>query len=65
MSYTYEGHAPKKKKGMPWLVCQHCGLVYLKNEFTAWAIRMGCNANDHSGYAAARQKFTGRGNDTR
>lgn len=58
-SYTYEAHSPKKRKGMPWVVCSGCGLVYLKNDFTAWAIRMGCNNSDHPGFAAARHKFTG------
>ena len=60
MSYTYAAHSPKKRKNMSWLVCQHCGLVYVKNEFTAWAIRMGCNNVDHPGFADARHKFTGR-----
>jgi hypothetical protein len=36
------GHSPIKLRGLPWLVCKCCGLVYLRNEATARAIRAGC-----------------------
>lgn len=60
MSYTYEPHSFKKRKGIPWLVCQHCGLVCVRNSFTAWAVKVGCNNNEHPDLAAMRHKFTGR-----
>lgn len=28
--------------GIPWVVCQHCGLVALKNETTRLAVRAAC-----------------------
>jgi hypothetical protein len=58
MTYTYEAHSPQKRKNIPWPICKYCGLVYLNNDFTRWAVKMGCNNNDHPGYAAARLKFT-------
>lgn len=35
-------HVPTKLKAIPWLVCKHCGLVYLHNEATRRAIKEGC-----------------------
>jgi hypothetical protein len=35
--------------------CSKCGLVASKNEFTQWAMRMGCDHKEHSGYQAKRQ----------
>lgn len=32
----------KRFKKLPWLVCRHCGLVALKNQATADALRVGC-----------------------
>ena len=40
------GKAPHnwgKLRGIPWAVCQCCGLVWLKNEATAAAVRAGCD----------------------
>lgn len=54
-SYKYEAHAPTKVKFMPWLMCKHCGLVYLRNEFTNWAIKKGCLNHYHPG----RKRFVG------
>lgn len=41
--YSYSPHCPKKTKYCPWPVCSGCGLVYLHNNATAWAIQKGCN----------------------
>ena len=54
--YKYEAHSPKRRKGISWAVCEKCGLIYLKNPFTSWCIRMGCNSNDHPDYEKQRQK---------
>jgi hypothetical protein len=43
-------HAPVKRKGIPWLCCQRCGLVYLHNELTSWCIRMGCDHSERPEY---------------
>jgi hypothetical protein len=52
--YTMEHHAPVKLRSIPWLVCRKCGLVYLKNPFTAWCVKHGCNSEDHPSYARQR-----------
>lgn len=36
-------HNPGKLRGLPWLVCKCCGLVYLRNEATRKAISAGCD----------------------
>ena len=35
-------HETKRIKGLPWLVCRYCGLVYLRNDLTRRAISAGC-----------------------
>jgi len=45
--YKFEPHRPSKLASLPWMHCQKCGLVYLRNAFSQWAIRMGCNNEDH------------------
>lgn len=50
--YKLEPHAFAPSKKLPWLRCKRCGLLTLRNEFTEWCIRMGCNASDHPEYAA-------------
>jgi len=36
-------HAPVRLKGrLTWLVCRHCGLVWLRNPRTQAAIRRPC-----------------------
>lgn len=39
-------------------VCSRCGLVYLKNDFSEWSVKMGCNSSDHPSYQSKR-KLTG------
>lgn len=52
--YEMEPHAPVKLyKSIPWPVCKKCGLVYLKNDFTQWAIRKGCLNEYHPEYKRA------------
>ena len=43
LTYTYEAHKPVTSKAFPWLRCQHCGLLFLKNTATKKAIKAGCN----------------------
>lgn len=56
MTYKHENHSFSKRKNMSWVVCDNCGLVYLNNSFTAWSVRMGCNANDHPDYERIKKK---------
>lgn len=50
--YTMEPHHWKHVRFMSWQVCAYCGLVALKNDFTRWAMRMGCNYKLHRDYQA-------------
>ena len=50
--YKFEPHSPKKVKFLPWSVCT-CGLIYLRNELTAWCVSKGCNYDAHPQYKAA------------
>jgi hypothetical protein len=54
MKYEYEPHSVSKMKGIPWSVCNRCGLIYLHNDFTQWAIKKGCNNEDHQEYERMR-----------
>jgi hypothetical protein len=54
--YKFESHSKKHRKNLSWPVCEKCGLIYLKNNFTAWAIKNGCNSNDHPDYEKQRAK---------
>jgi hypothetical protein len=50
--YKLDPHAFAISKKMPWMRCKKCGLLNLRNAFTEWYIRMGCNAGDHPDYAS-------------
>lgn len=50
--YKLEPHEFGVTKKLPWARCKRCGLLTLRNDFTAWVTRMGCNASDHPEYAA-------------
>lgn len=39
-----------KKTRIPNQYCINCGLIYLKNELTEWAVRQGCNYKEHVSY---------------
>lgn len=56
--YKLEHHSFEFNSRVGKSVCKKCGLVYLKNEFTEWSVRMGCNSSDHSQYQSKR-KLTG------
>ena len=50
-TYKFEAHKPRQlTKRITVPVCQYCGLVYLKNKFTQWCIRMGCRHELHRDY---------------
>lgn len=50
--YRLEPHQFGTRKGIPWSSCKSCGLLNLRNELTAWCVKMGCNASDHPEYSA-------------
>lgn len=53
--YKMEPHSPKGLiVGKAY--CVKCGLVYLNNDFTRWAIRVGCNNEEHPDYKRMRAK---------
>lgn len=60
MTYTFEPHKWGNRKAISWAVCEHCGLLLLNNKFTQWAVKNGCNSNDHPEYNKARDKYTKR-----
>jgi hypothetical protein len=43
-------------KGLGKRVCKECGLVWLNNAFTRWAIRLGCDNAAHPDYQNQRDK---------
>ena len=60
IKYIYEKHSPISLKGSPWLYCKHCGLLYLRNEFTQWCVRMGCYNEYHPMYKKTLNRLTSK-----
>jgi hypothetical protein len=57
-TYKIEPHSFVSWKKISWMYCSKCGLVRLKNPFTAWADSKGCNYKDHPSYESQRAKTT-------
>ena len=53
-------HQWRKIRSLPWPVCARCGLVWLKNELTAWCVRHGCDHADRPDYRAAVDRLSQR-----
>ena len=53
--YKMEPHQFATVKKIPWLRCKSCGLLTLRNKFTQWCVKMGCNASDHPSYESHRR----------
>lgn len=51
--YKYEAHNYGGKVGH-WPCCVKCGLVLMKNDFSRWADKVGCNNKYHPSYASKR-----------
>lgn len=49
-NYEYDPHSSYRARAIPWAICKKCGLVYLHNKLTEWAIEKGCNYADHPSY---------------
>lgn len=45
-------------KGQAWSYCVSCGLLRLKNDFTEWCVKEGCEYSEHVDYAKKRKYFT-------
>lgn len=58
MKKKLEPHSWTGNKVLSRQVCRKCGLVALKNDFTAWCIQMGCDYRDHPEYEAKRMQYT-------
>lgn len=56
--YKFVGHSFRMVSRIGKSVCTNCGLVCLKNEFTEWSVKMGCNSSDHPSFESKR-KLTG------
>lgn len=41
-----------KRAPFPWAICDHCGLVRLKNKVTDLAVKLGCGWKEHPTYIA-------------
>ena len=53
--YKFKAHSfTKRVAGKQY--CSNCGLVSLNNDFTRWAVRMGCYNEAHPGYKSQRKK---------
>lgn len=53
IAFTHRSHSYSKWKQLPWMICDICGLVRLRNPITDWCDRHGCNNDDHPGYKRA------------
>ena len=51
--YKMRPHKPVKLAFLPWSVCQGCGLIYVRNALTAWAVAKGCDFSVHPEYKRA------------
>jgi hypothetical protein len=59
MTFKHEPHSFTGKAGrMP--VCVHCGLIPLNNLLTDWAMRNGCNHQDHPEWTRVRVELVRR-----
>lgn len=58
--YKLEPHHFTSKRRLAWPVCKGCGILLLKNEFTAWAAKMGCNAHDRPEFTARAKNAKAR-----
>jgi hypothetical protein len=38
--------------------CTKCGLIFLNNKFTEWAVAKGCNNEDSPEYERARKRLS-------
>lgn len=54
-SYKLINHSFEFNSRIGKSVCKSCGLIYLKNEFSEWSVRMGCMSSDHSSYESKRK----------
>jgi hypothetical protein len=53
VSFKVEPHSFRQVKRLQWPICANCGLVKLKNDFSDFCVKYGCNHSDHPGYKSA------------
>jgi hypothetical protein len=56
-AFKHQAHVWDKWQGIPWLVCNICGLVRLRNPITEWCDKHGCNHDEHPGYRKALERL--------
>jgi hypothetical protein len=56
VTFKLEPHNFRQTKSIPWPICSSCGLVRLRNPFTDWSVKMGCNSADHPDFAVQRRR---------
>lgn len=55
--YQYEPHNfSGRTPGNAYVHCVKCGLIMMKNGFSQWAQKVGCNAKYHPSYATQMAK---------
>ena len=57
-AHRCQAHRFGKITPIPWPVCMGCGLVLLRNAFTAWAAKVGCCNELHTEHTAHRRATT-------
>jgi hypothetical protein len=50
VTFEPEPHRFVKLGRLPYVGCIKCGLVRLNNRFTEWAMKNGCNNDEHPQY---------------
>jgi hypothetical protein len=59
-----DAHSPTTYRGLPWPVCRYCGLVYLKNLISIWAVKKGCDYKEHPQYLSVLRESVEAGRRT-
>lgn len=54
-AYKMQDHAFFQHKRIGKSVCRKCGLIALNNEFSNWAMKNGCNNEEHPSYESKRK----------
>ena len=55
-----DAHEFARLKAIPWPICRRCGLVWLRNPISDWAVRHGCGHADRPDYRAVLARLTVR-----
>jgi hypothetical protein len=56
--FIVKPHQWRQRKGLSWPMCQVCGLLRLRNAATEWAVRMGCDNDEHPQYREMMRRLS-------